>query len=129
MSRAARLPGAEPRRRMPAGDLLDRGDAARIAAADWRLAAALPHASAAGGPLRSDLRWRARGACLQEDPELFFPHPGEDPSPAVAVCRRCSEVGLCLATALTMGEVDGIWGATTGDQRRAMRPTWLSLAG
>ena len=69
--------------------------------------------------------WRSRGLCLQYDPELFFPHPAEDPSPALVVCRRCPVQAECLAGALTAGEVEGIWGATTPDERQVMRRVWV----
>jgi hypothetical protein len=31
----------------------------------------------------------------------------------------------CLAAALDSGECDGVWGATTPDERRAMRSVWV----
>jgi Transcription factor WhiB len=130
VSRSARPVGAERRHRTSAvmrDGLPERSEAARLAAADWRLSAALQHCNRPAETARSNFEWRSRGSCLQEDPELFFPHPGEDPSPAMAVCRRCAVVGMCLATALTMGEVEGVWGATTGEERRGMHPTWQAL--
>ncbi len=69
-------------------------------------------------------KWRTAGACLDADPEAFFPTAAEDPSPAVAVCRTCPVQGACLAAALETGECDGVWGATTPEERRIMRPAW-----
>lgn len=66
--------------------------------------------------------WRAQGRCLEVDPEVFFPL--ESPTEAVAICHSCSVRGACLAAALDAGEVDGVWGATTPDERRAMRLLW-----
>lgn len=71
-----------------------------------------------------DPGWRARGRCLQHDPEVFFPNPADDPSPALEICRTCEVRGTCLAAALDAGDYDGVWGATTPAERRAMRQLW-----
>jgi WhiB family transcriptional regulator, redox-sensing transcriptional regulator len=70
--------------------------------------------------------WRDRAACIGEDPEIFFPlsdvaAPGAEASLARAVCRRCAVLTACRDWALEHGEDDGIWGATTAAQRRAIR--------
>jgi hypothetical protein len=72
--------------------------------------------------------WRTRGLCLHHDPELFFPTAIDDPAPALAVCRICPVRGAWLAVALDCGECDGVWGATTAEERRPMRQAWLSPA-
>lgn len=72
-----------------------------------------------------DPGWRTRGRCLSWDPEVFFPNAAEDPSPALAVCSGCVVRGACLAAALDSAECDGVWGATTPEDRRAMRQVWL----
>ncbi len=72
-----------------------------------------------------DPDWRSRGLCLHSDPEAFFPNPTDDPGPALAVCARCPVPGSCLAAALDAGDSDGVWGGTTVEERRAMRPVWL----
>lgn len=69
--------------------------------------------------------WRARGRCLELDPELFFPTTTDVPEDAVQACRNCVVAGPCLANALETGEVDGVWGATTPDERRIMRQVWI----
>ena len=69
--------------------------------------------------------WISRGACRHEDPELFFPIASTGPalqqiSAAKAICGRCTVHASCLSYALdTMP--DGVWGGTTGDERRVMR--------
>lgn len=68
--------------------------------------------------------WRTKAACLGRDPELFFPTAAEDPTPGLAVCAGCPVQGPCLATALDAGECDGVWGATTPDERRVMLRAW-----
>ena len=73
-----------------------------------------------------DPSWRTGGLCLQQDPELFFPHAAQDPQPAVEICQRCPVLGPCLATARETGACDGVWGATTVDERRTMRGAWLA---
>ncbi|MFF3846677.1 WhiB family transcriptional regulator [Streptomyces sp. NPDC002328] len=77
------------------------------------------------GPLAiSD--WRAQAACVGEDPEIFFPlsdlaAPGTEATLAREICGRCPVIVVCRAWALDHGEDDGIWGATTAAQRRAIR--------
>jgi hypothetical protein len=68
--------------------------------------------------------WRSRGLCLRHDPEVFFPETLEDPTPALAICGCCPVRGACLATALDVGECDGVWGGTTPRERRFMRAAW-----
>jgi WhiB family redox-sensing transcriptional regulator len=68
-----------------------------------------------------DHDWRTRGACRDADPELFHPLPTEDTSAALDHCARCPVQPACLRVALDLGDVDGIWGATTPRERRAMR--------
>ena len=71
-----------------------------------------------------EAEWRSRGECLRHDPELFFPNAAEDPADALKVCGTCTVLGPCLAAALDSGECDGVWGATTPEERRAMRAAW-----
>ncbi|HMH93244.1 MAG TPA: WhiB family transcriptional regulator [Streptosporangiaceae bacterium] len=65
----------------------------------------------------------SRGACRREDPELFFPvtetyaSAGRQIPAAKAVCGCCLVRVTCLACALTTGQ-DGVWGGTTGSERR-----------
>jgi WhiB family redox-sensing transcriptional regulator len=71
-------------------------------------------------------RWVSQGACRDEDPELFFPVAAHGPalaraSAAKAVCRRCAVSAACLSFGLETRQ-EGIWGGTTGEERRAIRP-------
>ncbi len=84
------------------------------------------HAHAAGR-LGTDRRdWRTRAACLDVDPELFFPAaevgPVHDAQVAAAksVCARCPVRAECLAEALDRIPY-GIAGGLTEDERRALR--------
>ncbi|MFI1420821.1 WhiB family transcriptional regulator [Streptomyces sp. NPDC020731] len=70
--------------------------------------------------------WLDRAACAGEDPEIFFPlsdtlSPGAEARAALALCRRCPVLPACRGWAVEHGEDDGIWGATTAAQRRAIR--------
>ncbi|MBQ0850401.1 MULTISPECIES: WhiB family transcriptional regulator [Streptomyces] len=74
------------------------------------------------------MNWRERALCRYEDPDLFFPIGAHDSGPgllqtdeAKAVCRRCPVMRNCLDRALAAGPVEGIWGATTEAERRALR--------
>ena len=72
--------------------------------------------------------WTA-GSCRSADPDLFFgPDAAEFVSArkkreaeAKAVCARCPVRDACLAYALDTGEVYGVWGGLSEDERRAMR--------
>lgn len=70
--------------------------------------------------------WRTEAACLDEDPELFFPVVEEGPlcadqvAAAKAVCARCPVRRLCLDDA--SGRLThGIAGGLTAEERRARR--------
>lgn len=70
--------------------------------------------------------WRDDAACREADPDLFFPIGTTGPAlrqigEAKRVCRTCPAQAQCLAWALDNGVIDGVWGGTTGDERRAMR--------
>jgi len=70
--------------------------------------------------------WRHRAACLDEDPELFFPIGNTGPAllqidEAKAVCRRCDVVDTCLKWAIESGQDAGVWGGLSEDERRALK--------
>lgn len=71
--------------------------------------------------------WRAAAACLSADPDLFFPvgvGGGTDRQIARArgICANCQVRQECLDSAMRSGEVHGIWGGTTPEERiRARR--------
>ena len=70
--------------------------------------------------------WRSRSACLDEDPELFFPIGNTGPAilqieEAKQVCRRCEVREQCLAWALEAGQDHGVWGGLSEDERRALK--------
>jgi len=72
------------------------------------------------------MTWRDRAACLDEDPELFFPVGNAGPAlrqteKAKAVCRRCEVVETCLGWAMDSGQDAGVWGGLSDDERRALK--------
>ena len=72
------------------------------------------------------MTWRNRAACLDEDPELFFPVGNTGPAllqieEAKAVCRRCEVVETCLEWAMQSGQDFGVWGEMSEDERRALK--------
>lgn len=83
--------------------------------------------------LRSDpdRAWMAEGACVDEDPAIFFPivargqHHMYDE--ARRLCDSCPVREACLAYALTHDEAWGVWGGLTAEERRALRRVSLRL--
>jgi WhiB family transcriptional regulator, redox-sensing transcriptional regulator len=70
--------------------------------------------------------WRDHAACRRLDPDLFFPVSTSGASlpqieKARRACERCPVLTACLCWALDSGQVSGIWGGTTEEERRAMR--------
>jgi WhiB family redox-sensing transcriptional regulator len=77
-----------------------------------------------GRSVRMD--WRHRSACLDEDPELFFPIGNTGPAilqieEAKVVCRRCDVREQCLQWALESGQDHGVWGGLSEDERRTLK--------
>ena len=78
-----------------------------------------------------DSRWRNDAACRNSDTDLFFPvgmtsDAVEETRAAVALCRRCPVREQCLEFAMVTNQRDGIWGATSEEDRRHMRSAWLA---
>ncbi len=72
------------------------------------------------------MTWRSRAACLDEDPELFFPIGNTGPAilqieKARLVCHRCEVVETCLSWALESRQDAGVWGGLSDDERRALK--------
>lgn len=68
--------------------------------------------------------WMRQAACLDEEPEVFFP-PGptalEHIDEAKAVCRGCPVISDCLRVALADPTLVGVWGGTSESQRVEIR--------
>ncbi|WP_124055189.1 WhiB family transcriptional regulator [Arcanobacterium ihumii] len=70
--------------------------------------------------------WRHEAACLNEDPELFFPIGSSGPAMAQVeqakrVCRTCSVLDTCLKWAIETNQDAGVWGGMSEDERRTLR--------
>ncbi len=64
--------------------------------------------------------WRKQGNCIGMDPNLFFPGRGDRVDDAVVACQNCPVTAQCLDWGLRH-EPSGIWGGTTGAERRVLR--------
>ena len=76
--------------------------------------------------MSSAFDWRAKAACRDKDPELFFPvgNTGaayQQIEEAKAVCRTCKVIDACLKCALDTNQDYGVWGGLSEDERRALR--------
>jgi len=77
-------------------------------------------------PTGLDNAWMRRAACLDHEPEVFFP-PGpsavEHIAEALEVCRGCPVVTDCLRVAMADPTLVGVWGGTSEAQRAVLRRT------
>ncbi|MDX3854301.1 WhiB family transcriptional regulator [Streptomyces sp. AK02-01A] len=70
--------------------------------------------------------WLRNAACVDADPELFFPVGESGPAAeqaerAKAVCHGCPVEKQCLEWALSTGRTAGVWGGTDEEERRLLR--------
>jgi WhiB family transcriptional regulator, redox-sensing transcriptional regulator len=56
----------------------------------------------------------------QDTPDLFFSVDPHRIAQAKQICRTCPHAASCAEWATTRGE-EGVWGATTGDERSVQR--------
>lgn len=82
----------------------------------------------AGGPPAVGRDWRAAAACLDEDPDLFFPVGSTGPAlrqieQAKTVCRTCRVMDTCREWALEAGTATeyGVWGGLDEAELRALK--------
>jgi WhiB family redox-sensing transcriptional regulator len=72
------------------------------------------------------MNWRDRAACLNEEPELFFPIGNTGPAvlqieQAKTVCHHCEVVETCLEWAMESGQDAGVWGGMSEEERLALK--------
>jgi WhiB family redox-sensing transcriptional regulator len=72
------------------------------------------------------MTWRNRAACLDADPELFFPTGNTGPAlvqieEAKLICGRCDVVETCLNWAIEFGQDAGVWGGLSAEERRTLK--------
>jgi WhiB family redox-sensing transcriptional regulator len=70
--------------------------------------------------------WRTAGACLNADPDLFFPvavgaAARLQVTRALRICDGCPVRQECLDFAMRTREAAGIWGGTTPEERARAR--------
>ena len=74
-------------------------------------------------PGERSVNWRYEAACLEHNPELFFP-TGESESAqrqvhkAKLICRECPVRDACLNWALDLRQDHGVWGGLSAPERR-----------
>ena len=76
--------------------------------------------------MSSAFDWRAKAACRDKDPELFFPvgNTGaayQQIEEAKAVCRTCKVIDACLKCALTPIRITVFGVGLSEDERRALK--------
>jgi WhiB family redox-sensing transcriptional regulator len=84
-----------------------------------------PAASLLNGtlPVGHSSNWRHEAACLEQNPELFFP-TGESESAqrqvlkAKQICHDCPVRNACLSWALDLRQDHGVWGGLSAPERR-----------
>lgn len=66
--------------------------------------------------------WMADGACVNTDPEAYFPNGNSLPDPAVIrVCGGCEVRAECLRHAMDHPWLEGVWGGLGPGQRSLLR--------
>ncbi|MGH8930721.1 MAG: WhiB family transcriptional regulator [Egibacteraceae bacterium] len=70
--------------------------------------------------------WRFDAACLDADPELFFPIGTtglalDQIARAKQICAGCQVRARCLEWALETGQDAGVWGGCDEEERRTLR--------
>ncbi len=65
--------------------------------------------------------WMADAACNGKPTEWWFPARGQDWRKAKTICETCPVQQDCLDYALSIPFIVGIWGGTTGKQRRELQ--------
>jgi WhiB family redox-sensing transcriptional regulator len=83
-------------------------------------------AHSSSNPKEYSMDWRHAAACLDEDPELFFPVGNTGPAllqieEAKAVCARCDVAPSCLEWAINNNQDSGVWGGLSEDERRSLK--------
>lgn len=70
---------------------------------------------------------------MTADPELFFPISSAGPAlgqveQAKAICAGCQVQRACLDFALSTGQIHGVWGGTTEEERQRLRRSHRSAS-
>lgn len=65
--------------------------------------------------------WVTHALCAQTDPEAFYPEKGGSTRQPKSVCRSCPVMAECRDYALANGEMYGVWGGLSENDRRRLR--------
>lgn len=66
--------------------------------------------------------WQSRAACAGMDAALWFPARGARVDSIRSICQGCPVRQPCLDYVMTLpAETDGVWGATTAQERKRLR--------
>jgi WhiB family redox-sensing transcriptional regulator len=85
-------------------------------------------------PAGHSSNWRHEAACLEQNPELFFP-TGESESAqrqvlkAKQICHECPVRMACLSWALDLRQDHGVWGGLSAPERRNLLRRGLRRTG
>lgn len=66
-----------------------------------------------------DNAWMGDAACIDADPDLFFPVLGGSTSFAKEICATCPVREECFEAG--QDELYGVWGGTSVEERRRLR--------
>ena len=69
----------------------------------------------------TDLNWRQRGACKNEDPEIFFRDSARSIKRAKEICARCPVQAACLTWALNSDDQWSVAAGMTVQERDRLR--------
>jgi WhiB family redox-sensing transcriptional regulator len=69
----------------------------------------------------TEARWQAQAACRGLDPDWWFSTQPQATGKARKTCRGCLVRQQCLSVALADPTLLGMWGGTTGRERRRIR--------
>lgn len=76
-------------------------------------------------PLIQPLPWMADAVCNPKNAEVFFPTTSITYAARLEaarhMCNACPVTADCLAYALELDPVDGIWGGLTPEERASLR--------
>jgi WhiB family redox-sensing transcriptional regulator len=71
--------------------------------------------------------WMRDALCIEYPDLAWFPKQGESAVPAKEVCARCLVQAECLTFAVSGEFLDGVFGGTSGSERRRMRKGGVTL--
>ncbi len=60
------------------------------------------------------------GLCTTRDPDMMFVSSAKGIERAKALCAACPVQDPCLASVLARGDMPGVWGGTTREERRSL---------